>query len=223
MCVCEGAGEGGGGRGGHKMALPSQPPRPSSPPLRRPRGGARRRRLSLPRGVSCRVVTGRAGLGFRGGGLWPGLAEPPRGAPGCAPPSPSRWHRGPGAGGEPLRAALRRRAAAAQPAGGKAAAAAVALPGIAPAGLPPPHPAFPQSLGREVRGRAGGWGGKNGANLSRIPLFAAVSQPPRVLLIKETDLGPATATAGWPPGRPAPSCPHHGVHPEEEKQEIPKL
>lgn len=69
---------------------------------------------------------------------------------------------------------------------------------------------------------------KTGANLSRIPLFtagAAVSQPPRVLLIKETDLGPATtaATAGWLPGRPAPSCPHHGVHPEEAKQEIPKL
>ncbi|KAM9634252.1 BEN domain-containing protein 7 isoform 2-T2 [Morphnus guianensis] len=129
------------------MALPSQPLVPPAPLSAAPAAGPGGAGSAFP--AACRVATGRAGL--RGGGLWPGLAEPPRGAPGCAPPSPSRWHRGPGAGGEPLRAALRRRAAAAQPAGGKAAAAAAALPGIAPAGLPPPHPAFPQSLGRERR------------------------------------------------------------------------
>lgn len=184
------AGGGSGGRGDTKWRCPLkplslQPPLPPSPPPGRP----------VPRRVV--VATGRP----RGGGLRPGLGGT---AAGLRAAFPSRWHRGPGAGGEPLRAALRRRGRGrAAGAGGKAAA----LGGIAPAGHPP---LSPQTLGREVTGEPTCPGSFDSAAVSPTPAWFWLGF---FLLIKETDLGPATA----------PSCPHHGVHPEEEKQEIPKL
>lgn len=120
---------GGGTQNGAALSapLPPTPPPPPSPPPGRP----------VPRRVV--VATGRP----RGGGLRPGLGGT---AAGLRAAFPSRWHRGPGAGGEPLRAALRRRGRGrAAGAGGKAAA----LGGIAPAGHPP---LSPQTLGREVTG-----------------------------------------------------------------------
>lgn len=106
--------------------------------------------------------------GPSGGGPAPGWRRrlPAGGTAAFLPPAGGTGVPAPAA--KPLRAALRRRAAAAQPAGGKAAASP-------PRGSPRRTP-----LSLKVRG---GSGGESGANLSRIPLFAAgaaVSPNPRV-------------------------------------------
>ncbi|XP_064277861.1 BEN domain-containing protein 7 isoform X3 [Passer domesticus] len=121
----------------------------------------------------------------RGGAEWrragPGVAAAP-GRRNRRLPSPSRWHRGPGAGGEAI-------AGRPSPPGRGRAAGGGEGGGIAPAGLPPPHPAFPQSSGRERGG--------DRSQLVPDPFIRRrsrrLSQPPRALLIGGTELGPVSA------------------------------
>lgn len=122
----------------------------------------------------------------RGGAQWrragPGVAAAAPGRRNRRLPSPSRWHRGPGAGGEAI-------AGRPSPPGRGRAAGGGEGGGIAPAGLPPPHPAFPQSSGRERGGER--------SQLVPDPFIRRrsrrLSQPPRVLLIGGTELGPVSA------------------------------
>lgn len=183
-----GARSGGGGRGSQQAAVCRGGREAGDTKWRCPLGPSPSGHPPAPRGPASRGANSLPGLA-RGGGragsaAGGGLRKPAGPARRGAPPSPSRWQRGPGAGGG-------RAIAGRAPGGGGGGAAGRHRPGLPPAAAP----RFPSKFGAawaggRRRGEAGGPERTCPESLY-LQLEPKASRAAFILLIKKTDLGPA--------------------------------